>query len=198
MIALSVGAVVVAALLVAAMLPYESLAAAQRLGRRSDGTDSTRRAAREARHRRQALLAGAVYPVLGVLLLAAAGVAADVYTPWSRVALLFGSSTSETALLSETQVERVREQEMMDQMAVEAAEEVGLAPELGRGNGLGGFLLEHWPLRPLFIVLLGGALWLVYRRAGKAHAAYDAALRARHLDYHRHDLAPYTDGGADV
>ena len=193
MIALALGAVVVAALLVAAMLPYESLAAAKRLGLRNDGTESLRRAAREARHRRRALLAGAVYPVLGVAALAAAGVAADVYTPWSRVALLFGSATSETALLSEAQVERVREQEMMDEMAVEAAEEVGLAPALGRGAGLGGFFLEHWPLRPLFVVLLGGALWLVYRRAGAAHRAYDSALRARHRDYHRHDLAPYTD-----
>lgn len=191
MIVVALAAVALAALLVAVMMPREALAGSHALGRRADGSESAVRTAREAGHRRRVWKRGVIYPVAAVAALAAAGVLADIYTPWTRLALVFGTATSETALLSETQVERVRQQEARNRLLEESREDVPLAPPPGRGDGLMPFLLEHWPLRPLWLLALAVALWRVYRHAAATHAAYDTALRARHREYVSYDLSSH-------
>lgn len=195
MIALALVAFALAAAVAAVMMPYEAMRTSHALGRRADGTDSHTRTSREAVHRRRAWRAGFVWPVVLVAAVALGGVLVDVYTPWTRLATVFGTSTSETALLSETQVQRVREQEAVERIEAQAAEEAarasGVRMARHRSRSVGAFLMDHFPLRPLWLLLLGGALWRLARVAAAANRDYEHGMRTRQREYMAYDLVPH-------
>lgn len=198
MVWIALGSVGVAALIAATFLPSDAIREARRLALRSDGTTSQTRASIEANHARRAVRNGLVVPLV---LMTAVGVgiaAVHELTPWSRAATVFGSNTAETATVSDELVGGVRDGATAPDGSPAGATarppaqgtipSVGTPMDAGHEQTLSNFLLTHWPLHPVFLVLLGLALWRVYRRAASQHRVYMDGVRARQRQYQRRDL----------
>lgn len=171
-------AVLVASGLVLAVLPLRALRASPRLGIRSDLTTSERRVQRERVYARRALLHGTIGPVLAVAALGGAMILVDELTPWSSVATLLGGATSDTHLLSEELVETLRQAERDAQSAARLAGVASHEPE-----GLGAFVFDHWPVTPIFALLLALAVGWAFRQAVRTRTTYLAGLRTRRQEY---------------
>lgn len=186
---LAVGVVAVSS---AMSFPLHAVRQARRMSLRSDGTESRNRAARERTHSVRLVMRAAVGPVLFVAVFGAILLAVEAFTPWSDVASLMGTTTPETATVSEGLVDQIREAELererLDRLRREAETE-GYRPAPA-GSPVQRFLTTHWPLRPLGLLCLGLVVWLARRQSQRARDAYAEAMRARRRDYWMHDTMP--------
>ncbi len=176
---------------VALRLPYDAFRLGLRNAHRGDGVRSRSRTRREVRHAERLLWRTAGAPLLVMVLAAGAMAGIHFYAmPDESLAQIFGDYHPETSLHApdleawQEAIEATRREK-----AFQAWREAqGLAPPTT--TSLSAQLARHWPLHPIYLILLFAfAAWTVLGVAPRAAAAYRTGVIARSKDYLHRDLA---------